>query len=130
MPGSSCTSLVSSASTRPPVSTVLNLNRRWSAYPRFHKGHGEVMERNKWETAIRCLEVALHPHTSDDEVLAGVNGFRRTADGMPLSQVCGELAGGGLPLGPPAELTEKLARLGRENLELRRKLAVEEAAQA
>jgi hypothetical protein len=73
------------------------------------------MDRNKWETAIRCLEVALHPNTSDDEVIAGVNGFRRTADGTPLSEVCAEFAGG-----PPAD---------RENLDLRRKLEREQARQ-
>lgn len=42
------------------------------------------MERNRWETAIRCLEIAVHPNTSDEEIVAAVNGFRRTADGTPL----------------------------------------------
>jgi hypothetical protein len=88
------------------------------------------MERNKWETAIRCLEVATHPHTSDDEVVAAVNGFRRTAEGLPLSQVCIEFACGGVPLADLAQIKDTLQRLNRENLELRRKLAVEEAAQA
>lgn len=46
------------------------------------------MDRNKWDTAIRCLEVALHPHTGDAETIAAVNGFRRTARGMPLSAIC------------------------------------------
>ena len=91
------------------------------------------MERNRWETAIRCLEVAVHPNTSDDEVVAAVNGFRRTADGKSLSEVCVEFAGarddGGAPLAELAELQEKLERLNRENRELRRKLAVDEAAQ-
>jgi len=88
------------------------------------------MERNRWETAIRCLEVAVHPATSDDEVIAAVNGFRRTADGIALSQVCVEFSCGGIPLADLAQLKETLDRLNRENLELRRKLAVEEAAQA
>src|ERR1700676_2216332 len=35
---------------------------------------GRTMERNRWETAIRCLEVALLPNPTDDEVIAGVNG--------------------------------------------------------
>jgi hypothetical protein len=48
----------------------------------------KASERHRWETAIRCLEVALHPRTGDDEVLAAVNGFRRTANGVPLSDVC------------------------------------------
>lgn len=88
------------------------------------------MERNRWETAIRCLEVAVHPNTSDDELIAAVNGFRRTAEGLPLSQVCIEFACGGVALADLAQIKETLERLNRENLELRRKLAVEEAAQA
>jgi septal ring factor EnvC (AmiA/AmiB activator) len=88
------------------------------------------MERNRWDTAIRCLEVALHPNTSDDEVIAGVNGFRRTADGTPLSQVCIEFAGrdydGCGPIADSARWHEKLDRLNQENLDLRRTLEVEE----
>lgn len=79
------------------------------------------MERRRWETAICCLEIALHPNTSDDEAIAGVNGFRRIAAGTPLSQVCLEFAGGGL-VTYPAEWREQLDRLNRENLDLRRKL--------
>ena len=88
------------------------------------------MERNRWETAIRCLEVAVHPNTRDDEVVAAVNGFRRTAEGLPLSQVCIEFACGGVPLADLADMKDTLERLQRENRELRRKLVVEEAAQA
>jgi hypothetical protein len=88
------------------------------------------MERNRWETAIRCLEVAVHPNTSDDEMIAAVNGFRRTAEGLPLNQVCVEFACGGMPLADLVQLKDMLERLNRDNLELRRKLAVEEAAQA
>jgi chromosome segregation ATPase len=88
------------------------------------------MERNKWETAIRCLEVAVHPNTSDDEMVAAVNGFRRTVEGLPLSQVCLEFACGGVPLADLAQVKDTLERLNRDNLELRRKLAIEEAAQA
>src|SRR5580704_6075898 len=76
------------------------------------------MDRNKWETAIRCLEIALHPNTSDDEVIAGVNGFRRTADGTPLSAVCREFARKGADESPV-----------RENLELRRRLEREHEGQ-
>jgi hypothetical protein len=88
------------------------------------------MERNRWETAIRCLEVAVHPNTSNDEVIAAVNGFRRTADGTPLSQVCAGVATVPVPLADQPMLKDKLDELNRENLELRRKLAIEEAAQA
>jgi septal ring factor EnvC (AmiA/AmiB activator) len=88
------------------------------------------MERNRWETAIRCLEVAVHPNTSDDEMIAAVNGFRRTVEGLPLSQVCIEFACGGVPLADLAQMKDTLERMNRDNLELRRKLAVEEAAQA
>jgi hypothetical protein len=77
---------------------------------------GRTMERNRWETAIRCLEIAVHPHTAEEEVIAAVNGFRRTANGTPLIRVCREFAG----LAPPASSAE-LDRLRRENLELRRK---------
>jgi hypothetical protein len=84
------------------------------------------MERNRWETAIRCLEVALHPHTGDDEVIAGVNGFRRTADGTPLSEVCAALAG----TERAAAAAEAAERLNRENADLRRKLETEQAGQS
>jgi hypothetical protein len=80
---------------------------------------GRAMERNKWETAIRCLEVALHPNTSDDEAIAGVNGFRRTADGTPLSEICVEFAGA----------SEPVDKISRENLDLRRRLERERQSQ-
>ena len=88
------------------------------------------MERNRWETAIRCLEVAVHPNTRDDEIVAAVNGFRRTVEGLPLSQVCIEFACGGVPLAELANMKETLERLQHENRELRRRLTVEETAQA
>jgi hypothetical protein len=87
------------------------------------------MERNRWETAIRCLEVAVHPNTRDDEVIAAVNGFRRTAEGVALSQICIEFACGGVPLAELAAMKDNLDGLRRENLELRRELAIDEAAQ-
>jgi hypothetical protein len=79
------------------------------------------MERNKWEIAIRCLEVALHPNTSDDEVVAAVNGFRRTARGKPLSQICSEFSSKDDPghSALAAGWREKHDRLSRENLDLR-----------
>ena len=86
------------------------------------------MERNRWETAIRCLEVAVHPHTRDDEVVAAINGFRRTVAGVAVSQVCIEFACGGLPLAELANMKATMERLDRENRELRRKLAAEETA--
>ena len=92
------------------------------------------MERNRWDTAIRCLEVALHPNTQDGEVIAAVNGFRRAAAGTPLREVCFQLAGAGPPGRSRADAPEKwkeaLDRLNRENLDLRRKLEVEESTQA
>lgn len=75
------------------------------------------MERKRWDTAIHCLEIALHPNTTDDEVLAAVNGFRRTAAGTPLSRVCSEFAGRGHD---GCDLAEWQDRLTRENIELRR----------
>lgn len=88
------------------------------------------MERHSWETAIRCLEVALHPNTGDEEVLAAVNGYRRTAGGTPLAELCGEFARKGGSVVEPAEWAEKFDRLHRENLELRRKLEMANASQA
>lgn len=79
--------------------------------------------RNKWETAIRCLEVALHPNTSDDEVIAAVNGYRRTANGTPLREVCIELAGRCSDrrdtVTRAEEGTEESNRLDQEVLDLR-----------
>ena len=71
----------------------------------------------------------MHPNTRDDEVVAVVNGFRRTAEGTPLSQVCIEFSCGGIALADLAKVKESLERLNHENRDLRRKLAVEEAAQ-
>jgi hypothetical protein len=88
------------------------------------------MERNRWETAVRCLEVAVHPDTSDEAIVAAVDAFRRNAGGVPLSQVCLEFACGGVPLAELARIKESLERLNRENLEFRRNAAVGEAAQA
>jgi hypothetical protein len=67
------------------------------------------MERNRWEKAISCLEVALHPNTRDDEVIAGVNGFRRTADGTPLRDICAELAGKSGDAAPAADPAQTAA---------------------
>jgi septal ring factor EnvC (AmiA/AmiB activator) len=85
-----------------------------------------MTERNKWETAIRCLEVALHPHTNDDEIVAGVNGFRRTADGTPLREICIEFAA---PKNHDVD-DRNGHRLHRENLELRRQLRIERSSRA
>ena len=86
------------------------------------------MERNRWESAIRCLELALHPNTADAEVIAGINGYRRIAAGTPLGEVCREYADakpGPDALAPPA--TDEA--LSRENRELRRRLEREQAGQ-
>ena len=88
------------------------------------------MGRSSWKTAIRCLEVALHPNTGDCEVLAAVNAFRRTADGTPLTQVCAALAQGtadSRTVASEAQETHgELDRLTRENLDLRGKLEAAE----
>jgi predicted RNase H-like nuclease (RuvC/YqgF family) len=86
------------------------------------------MERNRWETAIRCLEVALHPHTADDEVVAAVRAFRRVVSGRPLRDICAALIGAADDVVNPAVPTVLGERLSRENGELRRKLADAEAA--
>jgi outer membrane murein-binding lipoprotein Lpp len=84
------------------------------------------MERNRWETAIRCLEVAVHPNTNDEEIVAAVNGFRRTADGVPLGQLCREFAGT-VPGPAAAGNQDRLDRLSGENRELRQKIEALEA---
>ena len=88
------------------------------------------MERNRWETAIRCLEVAAHPGTREADVVAAIDGFRRTVEGTPVSQVCIEFACGGVSLSALAETKATIERLDRENRELRGRLTVEVAAQA
>jgi hypothetical protein len=88
------------------------------------------MERNKWETAVRCLEAGVQPDAGDAAVLAAVDGFRRIAKGTPLSQICIEFACGGVPLAVLAQMKESLERLNRDNLELRRKVAADEVARA
>ena len=82
-------------------------------------GPARAMERNRWESAIRCLELALHPNTADAEVIAGVNGFRRAAAGTPLGEICRDYAGAA-PAG---------GDLAHENLDLRRRLEHQRASQ-
>jgi len=79
------------------------------------------MERNRWETAIRCLEIAVHPNTSDEEVIAAINGFRRTAGRTSLAQLCRELGTA------PGHLLSRLDQLHRTNLALRCKVEETEA---
>ena len=83
------------------------------------------MERNRWETAIRCLEIAVHPNTSAEEAIAALNGFRRTANNAPLDRVCREWAGAA-----PAHLLDRLDQLNHENRDLRRKVSEAETQQA
>ena len=96
-------------------------------------GFGRVMERNRWETALRCLEIAVHPNTSDEEVIAAVNGFRRTANKVPLARLYQEIAGSEMaspraPIADSEEWKQTLDRLTRENLELRQKIeAIEDS---
>lgn len=79
------------------------------------------MERNRWETALRCLEIAVHPNTSDEEAIAAINGFRRTAGKTSLVHLCRQFAAA------PGHLLSRLDQLNRANLELRRKLEEAEA---
>jgi hypothetical protein len=86
------------------------------------------MERNRWETAIRCLEIAVHPNTSNEEIIAAINGFRRTADSAPLSQVCREFAAtGAATRAAPGHLLGRLDQLNQENRELRQEIAEADA---
>ena len=83
------------------------------------------MQRNRWETAIRCLEIAVHPNTTDEEIVAAVNGFRRTVESTPLRQLCREFAGGSAtaPRAGDTERQDDLQSLRRQNLELHRRIA-------
>ncbi|HXC29739.1 MAG TPA: hypothetical protein VNV38_17410 [Stellaceae bacterium] len=76
------------------------------------------MERNRRETALRCLEIAVHPNTSDEEVLAAIRGFRRTAGRTPVAEITG---------GVPEHLLARLDQLNRANLALRRSIEEIEA---
>jgi hypothetical protein len=91
------------------------------------------MERNKWETAIRCLEIALHPNTGDDEIVAAANGFRRIARGTPLSELYTEMAASGdrsvVDL-DAARWQAKFERANQENFELRLQVKFEEQSRA
>ena len=90
---------------------------------------GGMMERNRWETAIRCLEVALHPNTGDDEVIAAVHGFRRIVAAWTLREICADLTGT-LRAANAANAATEETRLSRENRELRGRLATAEQRQA
>ncbi len=81
------------------------------------------MERNRWERAIRCLEIAVHPHTADEEVIAAINGFRRTAAGTPLHRLYREF-------GDPRTASDNAAidRLNQENRDLQRRAETAETA--
>ncbi|HTT79243.1 MAG TPA: hypothetical protein VMF86_06150 [Stellaceae bacterium] len=85
------------------------------------------MERNRWETAIRCLEVALHPNTGDDEVIAAVHGFRRIVAGWTLREVGTDLTGALRTANTAAAADD--TRLSRENRDLRGRLAAAEQLQ-
>ena len=92
------------------------------------------MERNRWETALRCLEVALHPNTRDDEIVAAVHGFRRTTDGARLRDIVQALATPNARSNGAVSKTEilraKVERLERQNRELSQRLDTEVAERA
>lgn len=48
-------------------------------------------ERRNLETAIQCLELAVHPNTGDGEAGGSINAWRRKVNGMPLEEVCRQL---------------------------------------
>jgi len=52
------------------------------------------MERHRWGTALRCLEIAIHPNPTDAEIdRRRHEGFRRSACKTPLAQLSREFAG-------------------------------------
>ena len=78
------------------------------------------MERQKLRTVMRCLEIALHPNTRDEEIVAAVHGFRRTVGTASFPEICLEFARTNDPQGCAPEWHQQLHRLGRENLALQR----------
>ncbi|HTV88447.1 MAG TPA: hypothetical protein VME41_05470 [Stellaceae bacterium] len=105
-------------------------NRCFWIIPEAMPAVAKPIERNKWETAIRCLEVALHPNTGNDEVIAAVNGFRRTAAGTPLREVCAAFGAGVAhePAFDAAARRRTLDRLRQENRDITEKLEAEQGA--
>lgn len=87
-----------------------------------------VMERKRWETAVRCLEIAIHPNTSDEEAIAAIRGFRRTAGGAPLDGLLRGLASTGAD--GIGHLHARLDQLHQENRWLQLKLAETRASGA
>ena len=87
------------------------------------------MVRNKSETAIRCLEIALHPGTGDEETLAAVKGYRRTAGDVPLSEMLRDFSAPA-PAEPERSVEAerwraKFVKSRRDYMELRRRLTEE-----
>jgi hypothetical protein len=107
--------------------TIVRLRVSEASTPREQSG---TMERNRWETAIRCLEVALHPNTADEEVVAAVCAFRRVVNGRSLYDICAAVIGVADAAANPVATAVPRERLSRENHELRSKLADAEAARS
>src|SRR5438105_2493286 len=49
--------------------------------------------RRNGETAILCLDRAVHPGTDDVEVMASIQAFRRITNGSTLSVICEQVYG-------------------------------------
>ena len=86
------------------------------------------MERKRRETAIRCLEIAVHPNTSDEEAIAAIRGFRRTAGDAALDGLLRGLTGPGAD--NTGHLHARLDQLHQENRWLQLKLAEAKAGRA
>jgi chromosome segregation ATPase len=83
------------------------------------------MDRKRSETALRCLEIALHPKTDDKEAIAAIHAFRRTAAGASLRQIYARLSGGDASSArrdQPLVWRRIIDRLSRENREFRNRL--------
>lgn len=81
------------------------------------------MDRKKSETALRCLNLALHSNTADEEVLAAIAGFRRTAGNASLLEMAAALTDRSSNdfdrVTPATEWQEAATRLAEENQQLR-----------
>ncbi|HVH80582.1 MAG TPA: hypothetical protein VM782_14395 [Stellaceae bacterium] len=88
------------------------------------------MDETEWETAFGCAEAALQPEMRADEAMADASSLPEPTEELALSGICTRFATSTMSLAELLALKEALERLSRDNVALRRKLAIHETAQA
>jgi hypothetical protein len=83
------------------------------------------MDKDRSDAALRCLEMALHPNTGDDEAVAGIYAFRRLAAGRSVGDLLRQFARTGRE--DPAR---QINRLAEENRRLRHQLESSESGRS